>query len=172
MLDRHNERDGRAERERPLRPSDEMGNVRGEREVRCRRCHAGRDQPLAGWRTAGADRLRGDAARSVEFWRRLGEETDKRRRMMTPAHLPEKIMASLPPLATPQTSMVPWYRKDMKLNPMMALAAGAALFTLGWSRRRRCCAKRRAGLTTSGAAPHRRRPAVFLGCSWRPHLLL
>ena len=33
MLDRHNERDGRAERERPLRPSDEMGNVRGEREV-------------------------------------------------------------------------------------------------------------------------------------------
>lgn len=75
--------------------------------------------------------LRGDAARSVEFWRRIGEETDQRRRMMTPAHLPEKIMASLPPLATPQRSVVPWYRKDLHLNPMMALAAAAALFTLG-----------------------------------------
>lgn len=132
MLDRHNERDGRAERERPLRPSDEMGNVRGERE--------GPLSPVATpdvinrWLDGELPEptgLRGDAARSVEFWRRLGEETDKRRRMMTPAHLPEKIMASLPPLATPQTSMVPWYRKDMKLNPMMALAAGAALFTLG-----------------------------------------
>ncbi|HNV74192.1 MAG: hypothetical protein IPF87_17685 [Gemmatimonadetes bacterium] len=132
MLDRHNERDGRAERERPLRPSDEMGNVRGEREVPL--SPVATPDVINRWLDGELPEptgLRGDAARSVEFWRRLGEETDKRRRMMTPAHLPEKIMASLPPLATPQTSMVPWYRKDMKLNPMMALAAGAALFTLG-----------------------------------------
>ena len=132
MLYRHNERDGRAERERPLRPSDEMGNVRGEREVPL--SPVATPDVINRWLDGELPEptgLRGDAARSVEFWRRLGEETDKRRRMMTPAHLPEKIMASLPPLATPQTSMVPWYRKDMKLNPMMALAAGAALFTLG-----------------------------------------
>ncbi|MFN8666914.1 MAG: hypothetical protein U0164_06875 [Gemmatimonadaceae bacterium] len=132
MLDRHNERDGRAERERPLRPSDEMGSIRGEREV-----------PLAPVATPDVINrwldgelpeptgLRGDAARSVEFWRRLGEETDARRRMMTPAHLPAKIMASLPPLAIPQQQVVPWYRKDLKVNPMVALGAAAALFTLG-----------------------------------------
>lgn len=132
MLDRHNERDGRAERERPLRPSDDMGGIRGEREV-----------PLAPVATPDVINrwldgelpeptgLRGDAARSVEFWRRIGEETDKRRRMMTPVHLPEKIMASLPPLAVPQQQVVPWYRKDLTLNPAMALAAAAALFTLG-----------------------------------------
>lgn len=131
MLDRHNERDGRTERERPLRPSDEVGNMR-EREV-----------PLAPVATPDVinrwldgelpepSGLRGDAARSVEFWRRIGEETDKRRRMATPAHLSEKIMASLPPLATPQKSVAPWYRKDLHLNPLMALAAAAALFTLG-----------------------------------------
>ncbi len=131
MLDRHNERDGRTERERPLRPSDEMGNMR-EREV-----------PLAPVATPDVINrwldgelpeptgLRGDAARSVEFWRRLGEETDKRRRMMTPAHLPNKIMAALPPLATPQQSVAPWYRKDLRITPMVALAAAAALFTLG-----------------------------------------
>jgi len=131
MLDRHNERDGRTERERPLRPSDEVGNMR-EREV-----------PLAPVATPDVinrwldgelpepSGLRGDAARSVEFWRRIGEETDKRRRMATPAHLSEKIMASLPSLATPQKSVAPWYRKDLHMNPLMALAAAAALFTLG-----------------------------------------
>lgn len=132
MLDRHNERDGRAERERPLRPADEVGGARGEREVPL--SPVATPDVINRWLDGELPEptgLRGDAARSVEFWRRLGEETDKRRRMMTPAGLPEKIMASLPPLATPQQSVVPWYRKDVRLNPMMALAAGAALFTLG-----------------------------------------
>lgn len=132
MLDRHNERDGRAERERPLRPSEEMGGIRGEREV-----------PLAPVATSDVINrwldgelpeptgLRGDAARSVEFWRRLGEETDKRRRMMTPAHLPEQILAALPPLAVSRPAVSPWYRKDLRLSPASALAAAAALFTLG-----------------------------------------
>lgn len=131
MLDRHNERDGRTERERPLRPAEEMGSLR-EREV-----------PLAPVATPDVINrwldgelpeptgLRGDAARSVEFWRRLGEETDKRRRMMTPAHLSSRIMDALPPLATPERSVEPWYRKDVRMNPAVAFAAGAALFTLG-----------------------------------------
>ena len=131
MLDRHNERDGRTERERPLRPAEEMGG------------QLDREVPLAPVATPDVINrwldgelpeptgLRGDAARSVEFWRRLGEETDKRRRMMTPAHLSSKIMASLPPLATPQRSVEPWYRKDVRMTPAVAFAAAAALFTLG-----------------------------------------
>jgi hypothetical protein len=132
MLDRHNERDGRAERERPLKPSDEVGGIRGEREVPLAPVAA--PDVINRWLDGELPEptgLRGDAARSVEFWRRLGEETDRRRRMMTPAHLPEKILASLPPLASPQQQVAPWYRKEMKLNPMAAVAAAAALFTLG-----------------------------------------
>jgi hypothetical protein len=131
MLNEHNEHEGRGERERPLRPSEEMG------------LHREREVPLAPVATPDVINrwldgelpeptgLRGDAARSVEFWRRLGEETDKRRRMMTPAHLPNKIMAALPPMAVPRPSVEPWYRKDVRVTPMVALAVGAALFTLG-----------------------------------------
>jgi len=132
MLDRHNERDGRTERERPLRPAaDEMGGSL-EREV-----------PLAPVATPDVVNrwldgelpeptgLRGDAARSVEFWRRLGEETDKRRRMMTPADLSARIMDALPPLASTAHAVEPWYRKELRMNPAVAFAAGAALFSLG-----------------------------------------
>ena len=75
--------------------------------------------------------VRGDAARSVEFWRRIGEETDRRRHMVTPAHLSAKIMAALP--ATPDAARVvePWWRKPVQLSPVMAIAAAAGLFALG-----------------------------------------
>jgi hypothetical protein len=130
MLDNNFERDGRSERERPVRPADEMGPV-SDREV-----------PLAPVATSDVVNrwldgempeptgLRGDAARTVEFWRRLGEETDRRSRMMTPAHIPAKIMASLPPLA-PHESVMPWWKKDVHLSPAMAFAAAAGLFVLG-----------------------------------------
>lgn len=132
MLDRHHERDGRAERERPLKPSEEIGGIRGEREVPLAPVAA--PDVINRWLDGELPEptgLRGEAARSVEFWRRIGEETDRRRRMATPAYLPERILASLPPLATPQQQVVPWYRKELKVNPLAALAAAAALFTLG-----------------------------------------
>ena len=132
MLDRRNERDGRSERERPLRPAaDELGGSL-EREVPLSPVAA--PDVINRWLDGELPEptgLRGDAARSVEFWRRLGEETDKRRRMMTPVHLSSKIMDALPPLAASARSMEPWYRKDVRMNPAVAFAAGAALFTLG-----------------------------------------
>ena len=96
MLDNHFERDGQDEpsRERPNRADS---SPLSDREV-----------PLAPVATSDVVNrwldgelpeptgLRGDAARSVEFWRRIGEETDRRRHMVTPAHVSAKIMAALP----------------------------------------------------------------------------
>ncbi|MEO7965034.1 MAG: hypothetical protein ABIT38_14110 [Gemmatimonadaceae bacterium] len=130
MPEFHEKRDGRTERERPLRPADDVGSV-SDREV-----------PLPGNTPDVINRwldgelpeptgLRGDAARTVEFWRRLGEETDTRRRMQTPVHLSAKIMAALPPMASVQADVTPWFRRDLRVSASVAIAAGAALFTLG-----------------------------------------
>ena len=37
-------------------------------------------------------------AKQVEFWNRMASETDRRRRMTTPAHVSAQIMAALPQL--------------------------------------------------------------------------
>lgn len=130
MPDNHHEHEGRIERERPLRPADQMGPV-SDREV-----------PLAPVATPDVINrwldgelpeptgLRGDAARSVEFWRRLGEETDNRRRMVTPVHLSAKIMEALPPLEK-QVDTGPWLRRELHLSASTLIAAGVAFFTLG-----------------------------------------
>ena len=82
MLDNEMDRAGEREtsRERTNRPADVTGAV-GDREV-----------PLASHTTSDVINrwldgetsepigLRGDAAKTVEFWRRIGEETDRRRR--------------------------------------------------------------------------------------------
>ncbi|HEY0928751.1 MAG TPA: hypothetical protein VGE27_02430 [Gemmatimonas sp.] len=46
--------------------------------------------------TAEADARRADA-RQVEFWKRVDQDTDRMRRMKTPAHVAANIMAALPP---------------------------------------------------------------------------
>jgi hypothetical protein len=73
--------------------------------------------------------LRGDAARHVEFWRRIGEETDRRRHMVTPAHVQERIMEALPSIQT-QTA-TPWFKRTVQISPAAALAAAAGLLALG-----------------------------------------
>lgn len=130
MLDKNPEREGRSERERPVRPADDLGGL-GDREV-----------PLAPVATSDVinkwldgempepTNLRGDAARSVDFWRRIGEETDRRRRMVTPAHLPERIMASLPPVV-PHGSTTAWHRKEVKISTYMLIGGALGLVALG-----------------------------------------
>lgn len=132
MLDRHNERDGRSERERPLRPNTDDFVGQSDREVPL--SPVATPDVINRWLDGELPEptgLRGDAARSVEFWRRLGEETDKRRRMMTPAHLSARIMDALPPQVAPASAVAPWYRRDVRMNPAVAFAAAAALFALG-----------------------------------------
>jgi hypothetical protein len=73
--------------------------------------------------------LRGDAARHVEFWRRIGEETERRRHMVTPAHVQARIMEALP--QTTAHGAEPWYRKNVQLSTGLALAAAAGLLAIG-----------------------------------------
>lgn len=131
MLDNQFEQDGRSERERPLRPSDDTGPV-SDREVPL--APVGTSDVINRWLDGELPEptgLRGEAARSVDFWRRVGEETDRRRRMTTPAHVPAKIMAALPPLAASRPEVEPWFRRDLQMNAISALVAGAVLFGLG-----------------------------------------
>jgi hypothetical protein len=131
MLDKHHDRDGRSERERPMRPADELGSL-SDREVPLSPTSATVDV-INRWLDGETDEpvgLRGDAARSVDFWKKVGEETDRRRRMVTPPHVPAKIMASLPPLS-PQGGVAPWYKKEVKISAVVLALAALGLVVLG-----------------------------------------
>lgn len=130
MPDFNIDREGRSERERPIRPADDLGAL-GDREVPI--APVGTSDVINKWldgEMAEPTNLRGDAARSVEFWRRLGEETERRRHMVTPAHLSDRIMAALPPVA-PHGSTMPWHRKEVKLSAIALLGGAAGLVALG-----------------------------------------
>jgi hypothetical protein len=73
--------------------------------------------------------LRGDAARHVEFWRRIGEETTLRRQVVTPAHVKAQIMASLP-VAAP-VAVDGWWQRPIEVSPVAAVAAALGLLALG-----------------------------------------
>ena len=74
--------------------------------------------------------LRGEQARSMEFWRRLDEETDRRRRVVTPPYVADRIMAALPQTAS-ATAIAPWWKKDMNLSPGAVVALAVGAFSLG-----------------------------------------
>lgn len=130
MLDNHFERDGHGEPSRE-RPNQADSGPLSDREV-----------PLTPIATSDVVNrwldgelpepvgLHGDAARSVEFWRRIGEETDRRRRMVTPAHLSSRIMSALPPVES-STLVSPVMKKTLQISPITAVAAAAGIFALG-----------------------------------------
>jgi hypothetical protein len=74
--------------------------------------------------------LRGEQARSLEFWRRMEEETDRRRRVVTPPYVADRIMAALPQTAS-ATAIAPWWKKDMNLSPAAIVALAVGAFSLG-----------------------------------------
>jgi hypothetical protein len=132
MLDKHFEHNGRSERERPINPADQLGSM-SDREV-----------PLSAPTTATADiinrwldgeipepvGMKGEGARAVDFWKHVGEETERRSRMVTPAHVSANIMAALPPLA-PQTGVAPWHRREVKVSTIMLTLGALGVFILG-----------------------------------------
>ena len=72
---------------------------------------------------------RGDMAKDVEFWDKLNQEADQRRRMRTPAHVYQQIMDALP--QTTPTVITPWWRRPFALTPAAAAAVGAAILAIG-----------------------------------------
>ena len=74
--------------------------------------------------------LRGDQARSVELWRRLEEESERRRRVVTPPYVADRIMAALPDTRL-ATSIAPWWKKDLSLSPATVIALAVGAFSLG-----------------------------------------
>ena len=71
---------------------------------------------------------KGETARHVEFWSRLGAEAEARRHMRTPAHVTDRIMAAIPQAAP---SITPWWRMRIELTPTVLAAMAASLLAVG-----------------------------------------
>ena len=69
------------------------------------------------------------SGREVELWSRITEETERRRRMMTPAPVMERIMAAIP--ASAPAAPLSWWQRPAPFSTALAVAGGAALLAAG-----------------------------------------
>ncbi len=132
MLDDLNARDGEGTsgRERPVR-APEFAQPLADREVPLNAV-TNADDVLNRWLDGEGPEpvaMRGDAARHVDFWKSMNEETGRRRQMVTPAHIQARIMEALPGAAMSHAE--PWYKRELHVNAATALAAAAGLLALG-----------------------------------------
>lgn len=86
--------------------------------------HAWLDGELPETAVAGAD-----AARQIEFWKRVDRDLEKRRYLQTPADLTQKIMDALP--ATTPATATPWWSRPIAMSPIAVAAAATSLLALG-----------------------------------------
>jgi hypothetical protein len=123
--------------------SDGLGDGRKrERPVGPERPLADREVPLGPPSSAIADTVhswldgdlpetsvrRAEWSRDVDFWKRMNEDLERRRRMRTPAHVQGRIMEAIPQHA-PQM-ITPWWRRELVLTPSSALVAAATLLAV------------------------------------------
>jgi hypothetical protein len=64
----------------------------------------------------------------VELWTRINAESEMLRRRVTPVHVQQRIMASLP--AAPGTA-TSWWKQHLTMTPVSALVIAAALLAAG-----------------------------------------
>jgi hypothetical protein len=64
----------------------------------------------------------------VELWTRINAESEMLRRRVTPVHVQQRIMASLPD--TPGTASS-WWKQQVTISPVSAIAIGVALLAVG-----------------------------------------
>jgi hypothetical protein len=64
----------------------------------------------------------------VELWTRINAESEMLRRRVTPVHVQQRIMASLP--ETPGTA-TNWWKSQLTITPVAAVAIGVALLAVG-----------------------------------------
>lgn len=72
-------------------------------------------------------------ARQVEFWASVNAQTEQRRRMTTPSHVTEAIMAAIPEKNADRAQTAATSQADarMSLTPISAAAAAAGFTALG-----------------------------------------
>ena len=125
------ERDRRGEdpRERSERPADSQGPL-SDREVPI--SPVGTSDVIHRWLDGELPEPSGtrESTRAVEFWHRIGEETERRRQVVTPAYLPAQIMAALPD-AAPTADATGWWKKSLHLSPATTIAIALGAFALG-----------------------------------------
>jgi hypothetical protein len=71
---------------------------------------------------------RGEWSRDVDFWKRMNEDLERRRRMRTPAHVQARIMEAIPQHVP--SLITPWWRREFVITPSSALVAAATLLAL------------------------------------------
>ena len=64
----------------------------------------------------------------VELWTRINAESEMLRHRVTPVHVQQRIMASLPD--TPGTASS-WWKQQLTMTPVSAVAIGVALLAVG-----------------------------------------
>jgi hypothetical protein len=98
-----------------------------------------REVPLTGtsrsmlheWLDGEVDIMRAsesEGASKVELWTRINAESEMLRRRVTPMHVQQRIMSSLP--AQPGTASS-WWKQQVTMSPVSALAIAAALLAVG-----------------------------------------
>jgi hypothetical protein len=86
--------------------------------------HAWLDGDLAESQVRGSE-----AARHIEFWKRLDRDLEVRRAAHAPVDLTDRIMAALPEAAP--YAVAPWWNRPVAMNPLAVAASAAALLGLG-----------------------------------------
>ena len=132
MNDNLNARDdgGDAGRERPRRASEQAQPL-SDREVPLGGTTA-TSEMINSWLDGDTPEpvsVNAESARQVDLWRRIEEESQRRRHLVTPAHVKAQIMAALP-ADLPQMAL-PWWKKSIHVSPVVAIAAAAGLVALG-----------------------------------------
>ena len=132
MLDNLTARDdgGDAGRERPRRASEQAQPL-SDREVPLGGTTA-TSEMINSWLDGDTPEpvaVNAESARQVDLWRRIEEESQRRRHLVTPAHVKAQIMAALP-ADLPQMAL-PWWKKSIHVSPVVAIAAAAGLVALG-----------------------------------------
>ena len=133
MLDNLNARDGSGDagRERPRRASEQSQPL-SDREVPISSSGTATSEMINAWLDGDAPEpaaVNAESARQIDFWRRIEQESERRRHMVTPAHVTAQIMAALP-ADVPQVA-APWWKKPIQVSPVVAIATAAGLVALG-----------------------------------------
>jgi hypothetical protein len=124
-FDRNDKVSGREPVKRQEKPSEQMYD----REVPLNG-HSGHTM-LHDWLDGEVDVMRAsevEGKSKVELWTRINAESEMLRRRVTPVHVQQRIMASLPD--TPGTA-TNWWKQQLTVTPVSAIAIGVALLAVG-----------------------------------------